>query len=144
MNNKGFSLVELIVVVLIMAIIGVALAPQVIKWVNNSRVSSDNNNYDSLVSAAQLALANEDAYSAATSTTYTITMAKTGTTIKTASADVTDSTTDDFVVAFRAVAPEFKNVKKKEETKVAANYTITVSDGTVVKGTTPADSSSLD
>ena len=41
MNNKGFSLVELIVVVLIMAIIAVALAPQVMKWVNNSRVSSD-------------------------------------------------------------------------------------------------------
>ncbi|MCI5848904.1 MAG: type II secretion system GspH family protein, partial [Lachnoclostridium sp.] len=33
-NNKGFSLVELIVVVLIMAIIAVALAPQVMKWVN--------------------------------------------------------------------------------------------------------------
>ena len=30
-NNKGFSLVELIVVILIMAVIAVALAPQVMK-----------------------------------------------------------------------------------------------------------------
>ena len=60
MNNKGFSLVELIVVVLIMAIIAVALAPQVMKWVENSRKSTDCNNYDSVVSACNLALSNED------------------------------------------------------------------------------------
>ncbi len=59
MNNKGFSLVELIVVVLIMAIIAVALAPQVMKWVENSRKSTDCNNYDSVVSAVNLALADE-------------------------------------------------------------------------------------
>ena len=40
-DNRGFSLIELIVVVLIMAIIAVALAPQVMKWVENSRVASD-------------------------------------------------------------------------------------------------------
>ncbi|MCR5767421.1 MAG: prepilin-type N-terminal cleavage/methylation domain-containing protein [Lachnospiraceae bacterium] len=40
-DNKGFSLVELIVVVLIMAVIAVALAPQIFKWVENSRRSAD-------------------------------------------------------------------------------------------------------
>ena len=40
-DNKGFSLVELIVVVLIMGILAVALTPQVLKWVNNSRVAND-------------------------------------------------------------------------------------------------------
>ena len=59
-NNKGFSLVELIVVVLIMAIIAVALAPQVMKWVENSRKSTDCSNYDAVVEAVNLALANED------------------------------------------------------------------------------------
>jgi len=59
MNNKGFSLVELIVVVLIMAIIAVALAPQVMKWVENSRKSTDSSNYDSIYSAANISLGNE-------------------------------------------------------------------------------------
>ncbi len=56
-NNKGFSLVELIVVILIMAILGVALAPQVMRWVNNSRIATDASNYDALVDAAQIAAA---------------------------------------------------------------------------------------
>lgn len=60
MNNKGFSLVELIVVVLIMAIIAVALAPQVMKWVENSRKSTDIENYNALVEAANVASTNED------------------------------------------------------------------------------------
>ncbi|MCR5205307.1 MAG: type II secretion system GspH family protein [Lachnospiraceae bacterium] len=60
MNNKGFSLVELIVVVLIMAIIAVALAPQVMRWVENSRKSNDIEAYGSLVNALQVAGTDED------------------------------------------------------------------------------------
>ena len=56
-NNKGFSLVELIVVVLIMAIIAVSLAPQVMKWVDNSKKNSDINNAGVIASAVQAALA---------------------------------------------------------------------------------------
>jgi len=63
MNNKGFSLVELIVVVLIMAIIAVALAPQVMKWVENSRKSTDIENYNALVEAANVAAADENVIS---------------------------------------------------------------------------------
>lgn len=54
-NNKGFSLVELIVVVLIMAIIAVSLAPQVMKWVDQSRQSVDVQTKDSIVSAFTIA-----------------------------------------------------------------------------------------
>lgn len=71
-NNKGFSLVELIVVVLIMAIIAVALAPQVMKWVNESRKSADASTYDSVVAAAQDALADEAAWNACASVDFTI------------------------------------------------------------------------
>lgn len=56
-NNKGFSLVELIVVILIMAIIAVALAPQVMKWVDESKVSTDNNNKATMKSAIDAAVA---------------------------------------------------------------------------------------
>jgi len=41
MNNKGFSLVELIVVIAIMAVLVGVLAPQFIKYVENSRRSTD-------------------------------------------------------------------------------------------------------
>ena len=56
-NNKGFSLVELIVVVLIMGIIAVALAPQVMKWVGTARENSDENTAKDIKSAVQVALA---------------------------------------------------------------------------------------
>ena len=41
MNNKGFSLVELIIVIAIMAILIVVLAPQYLKYVEKSRNSPD-------------------------------------------------------------------------------------------------------
>lgn len=56
-NNKGFSLVELIVVILIMAIIAVALAPQVMKWVGESRKSTDENNKATIKSAVSAGVA---------------------------------------------------------------------------------------
>lgn len=56
-DNRGFSLVELIVVILIMAIIAVALAPQVMKWVGESRDSTDKTNIAALKTAASTACA---------------------------------------------------------------------------------------
>ena len=73
MNNKGFSLVELIVVVLIMAIIAVALAPQVMRWVENSRKSNDIEAYGSLVNALQVAGTDEAVLDGFTAQTVTFT-----------------------------------------------------------------------
>ena len=70
-NNNGFSLVELIVVVLIIAIIAVALAPQVVKYVQKSRDNVALNNAATIKSAVQAAVAEYQGDT--TSTTYELT-----------------------------------------------------------------------
>ncbi len=55
-SNGGFSLVELIVVVLIMGILAVSLTPQVLKWVDNARKANDMDYMHSLESAIKYAL----------------------------------------------------------------------------------------
>ena len=60
-NNKGFSLVELIIVIAIMAILAGALAPALIKYINKSRRSTDVQNADTLRTALQTALSDPDA-----------------------------------------------------------------------------------
>lgn len=66
-NNEGFSLVELIIVIAIMAILAAALAPQLIKYIDNSRKSADVQSGQSIATAVGVALTNEDAYNDALS-----------------------------------------------------------------------------
>lgn len=53
-NNKGFSLVELIVVIAIMAVLVGVLAPQFIKYVERSRQSTDLQNVEELKNAIEV------------------------------------------------------------------------------------------
>lgn len=62
MNNKGFSLVELIIVIAIMAILASALAPQLMKYIEKSRVSTDSTTCATIESTVNAALANEEIY----------------------------------------------------------------------------------
>ena len=53
MNNKGFSLVELIIVIAIMVILIAVLAPQYLRYVEKSRVSSDQTTIVEYITAMQ-------------------------------------------------------------------------------------------
>lgn len=61
-KNKGFSLVELIVVIAIMAILAIVIAPQVMKYIGQSRTSVDDTNKTAYKTAVNTALANEKVY----------------------------------------------------------------------------------
>lgn len=59
MNNKGFSLVELIVVIAIMAILAVTLAPRLTQYVEKARKGSDQEVIGAIYTAARLAVLDE-------------------------------------------------------------------------------------
>lgn len=77
-NNKGFSLVELIIVIAIMAVLIGVLAPQYLKYVEKSRRSADATMADEFVQALQIAASDPAISLAATGKSYTITADSTG------------------------------------------------------------------
>ena len=76
-NNKGFSLVELIIVIAIMAILIGVLAPQYLKFVERSRQSTDKQNADEIIRAVEIYAADPEAATPfALNKTATITLNK--------------------------------------------------------------------
>ncbi len=70
-KNAGFSLVELIIVIAIMAILAGALAPALIKYIQKSRKSTDESNASTIQTCVSNALSDEDALSTFLSKTST-------------------------------------------------------------------------
>lgn len=91
LNNKGFSLVELIIVIAIMAVLIGVLAPQYLKYVEKSRVSADADQVDILISAVEIYSADKGVATGTITigTDGKVTPADTGSGVK-----VTDALTD--------------------------------------------------
>ena len=78
-DNKGFTLVELVIVVAILAILVGILAPQYTKYVEKSRKAADASNLENLVTVIKTAAA--DASDSVPVDTYTISLTKDGTSV---------------------------------------------------------------
>lgn len=59
MSNKGFSMIELVIVIAIMAVLAGFLAPSLIRYVNKSRLSTDISNGREIASAILSAITDE-------------------------------------------------------------------------------------
>ena len=133
LDNKGFTLVELIIVIAIIAVLAAVLAPQYIKYLENSRISVDENAATEIAHTIQVAIANEDVYTelgtaGATITVSTKSIAQTAPTAAAASYNdsgaVVTGTASKLLSEIKAAvpkAPEFKSNLRK-----AGTYTIVV------------------
>ena len=81
-DNKGFTLVELVVVIAILAILVGLLAPQYTKYIEKARKSSDASNLENMVRAVEVAIAETDETLRVKAGQYTISINKDNTTIK--------------------------------------------------------------
>ena len=81
MNNKGFSLVELIIVIAIMAVLVGVLAPAYLRYVEKSKKSADVQAIDAVMSAMEAA-AIDPSLNMADGDTMTVTLSKDDVTFK--------------------------------------------------------------
>ena len=138
-DNKGFSLVELIIVVAILAILVGLLAPQYIKYVEKSRKSADASNLDEMVTAIELSAADAEVTLPEGGYKITISSSKTGDDYTTVT--LVDDKKGDLNKAKAALTeamPNWTQTKLKSNkwdatgTSIAATITVTKEGGTSV------------
>lgn len=90
-NNKGFTLVELVIVIAILALLVGLLAPQYTKYIEKSRKSADASNMDEIIKAIEVHYVEQGVNSTGADTTVTVTMnsdKKTPVSVKAGTADL--------------------------------------------------------
>ena len=125
LNNKGFSLVELIVVIAIMAILVGVLAPSVLGQLDKAKISKDKQTIETVCTAVATAYADQMITSGKPADGATVTTIGFGTTAVAYSAGSTAATTFDAavkeIVGYTTVALESSEYKGKTVTVKIAN-----------------------
>lgn len=124
-SNKGFSLVELIIVIAIMAILAAAIAPALIRYIDKSRKADDVQFFGQINTAASAALANEDAYEAVAASIGTTNAVWTGTFDNTG-AVTNPSDSDEFVKEVNSTVGTGNKLKYTKGAKNTTQKNITV------------------
>lgn len=128
LGNKGFSLVELIVVIAIMAVLVGVLAPTLIKNVEKSKESKDQQNLDSVKEAITTVLSDQDYYDTLYNNSITVN-GKTGS--LSISSDLSGSNTALSEIKDSLGSTEVKMSSKKYNN---SNVTFTITNGKVSQG----------
>lgn len=126
LNNKGFSLVELIIVIAIMAVLIAVLAPQYMRYVERGRAASDRDNVQAIVSALQVHAVDTEATNAITAGNIQLTR---GATATTTNASFNEALTN-------AGLPTTMPALTNQSTFSSVDIVVTVTDGNVQVTTT--------
>ena len=141
-DTKGFTLVELVIVIAILAILVGLLAPQYTKYVEKSRKSADVNNMDELIKAVEVYEIDHASKTTGTVRNVTITLSKTG--APTAKTTTGDKDVTEVTDAFTEYVKNWENVRLKSSWDtangtVSANITISADGGVKVDSYNPTD-----
>ena len=110
-NNKGFTLVELVIVVAILAILVGLLAPQYTKYVEKSRKSADVDNMNEMVKAVQVYAVDQGTKAGGNQeTTGSITLSATG--VKVTDKDTVNKPIEN---ALKEYVPNYANIALKSK-----------------------------
>ena len=128
-NNKGFTLVELVIVVAILAILVGILAPQYTKYVEKSRKAADASNLENLVTAFKTAASDGNDQIPAGEYTFTINNEavknSTATTLDCKPTDSKQSVSEIDGIITSYVGENWKDTKLKSKKWVDGGKTVT-------------------
>ena len=122
-KNQGFSLVELIVVIAIMAVLVGVLAPAYLRYVEKSRKSTDVSSISDIMAAAEK-VAIDPQFDLATGAKFTLT--GTGTLNMSVTNGTTDAAADAALAEWKAIAGNSYTCKSKEFKAVEMTFTGTL------------------